>query len=146
MQGHTKKRPTSVTEATVAIIYPGQREQRFVVSAQHANALRTLVATMVRSSPESDNEKTPILNASTPWRTLAIKTGHIVADNPLSEVALTVRAYRKALGISQAQLAEKLGCQQANVSAIEKGKRSIGGTMAKKLAKIFEVDVRMFLV
>lgn len=48
-------------------------------------------------------------------------------------------------GLSQIQLAGKLGIPQTNVSAMELGKRPIGKNMAKRLAKVLNVDYRTFL-
>lgn len=48
-------------------------------------------------------------------------------------------------GLSQVELANKLGIPQTNVSAMELGKRSIGKNMAKRLAEVLNVDYRTFL-
>ena len=61
------------------------------------------------------------------------------------EVTHLIRSARKAAGLSQVALADKLGMPQANLSQIETGKRSVGKALAKKLAKVFGLDYRVFL-
>ena len=152
MQGHTKKRPIEPSEAVVDISwgYDGQ-QQRYVVGARHVDAFRAVVELMATRPAVSvrragaRGKAASVISEEASWRSVAAQTGHIDVHDPQSEVAMTVRAYRKAQGMSQASLAKELGCQQANVSAIEKGQRKVGSAMAKKLAKIFKVDITLFL-
>lgn len=48
-------------------------------------------------------------------------------------------------GLTQRQLAGKLGIAQSNLSAMERGKRPIGKEMAKRLAQALNVDWKVFL-
>ncbi len=64
-------------------------------------------------------------------------------ETPRWAIALSGLRYRE--GISQASLGEVVGVAQTNISKMEKGKRSIGKVLAKKLAKFFETDYRLFL-
>ena len=48
-------------------------------------------------------------------------------------------------GLSQVDLAEKLGISQSNLSKMEVGRRPIGKAMAKRIASILRVDYRIFL-
>ena len=139
MRVRTKKLPTK-DGAVVAIIYPGAETLQFAVTRQSADALRTFIVSLMQNQ-----EYTPKSEPNVSWRTLAEQTGDLEHGNRLSEIALTVRAYRKKQGMTQSELAAKLGCKQANVSAIEKGARPIGVAMAKKLAKLFAVDVSLFI-
>lgn len=59
--------------------------------------------------------------------------------------AVTLRGMRNREGWTQAQLGDKLGVSQANLSKMESGKRSIGKAMAKRLAELFNTDYRLFL-
>jgi DNA-binding XRE family transcriptional regulator len=59
--------------------------------------------------------------------------------------ATLIRGYRTRDGLSQDELAAKLGTTRTNVSAMESGRRAIGKAMAKRLAEIFETDYRNFL-
>ena len=49
-------------------------------------------------------------------------------------------------GITQKELAEKLGIQQHHVSEMEKGIRKIGLAMAKRISKAYAISHRVFLV
>jgi len=56
-----------------------------------------------------------------------------------------VRDLRFGHQLTQAQLAKKLSILQTHVSEIEHNKRPIGKALAKKMAKVFNTDYRMFL-
>jgi DNA-binding XRE family transcriptional regulator len=62
-----------------------------------------------------------------------------------SETGAALRGFRLREGWTQAELAEKVGTNQANLSKMEHGKRPIGKTMAKKFAALFCTDYRIFL-
>lgn len=53
-----------------------------------------------------------------------------------------LRAYRLREDLTQVELAKKTGVPQANISAMEKGTRSIGLVIAKRLAKVLHCDYR----
>ncbi len=76
-----------------------------------------------------------------PWREVA--KDRIKAAG--GESAHMVRTSREIAGLTQTELARRLNMPQANLSQIETGKRTIGKSLAKKLAKIFNVDYRVFL-
>lgn len=48
-------------------------------------------------------------------------------------------------GLTQRELARRIGVPQRHISEMERGKRPIGKEMAKKLAKVLSVDYRVFL-
>ncbi len=48
-------------------------------------------------------------------------------------------------GMTQAQLAKKIGSSQSAVAAIENGTRGIGKSLAAKLAKVFKTNSKVFL-
>ena len=50
-------------------------------------------------------------------------------------------AARLKAGLSQAQLAEKLGIRQNMVSDYERGKRRLSSAMAKRMAKMLKIKV-----
>lgn len=62
---------------------------------------------------------------------------------PMSAVSLAGLRYRE--DYTQKELGDMIGVDQANVSKMERGLRPIGKNMAKKLAKVFKVDYRIFL-
>jgi DNA-binding XRE family transcriptional regulator len=49
----------------------------------------------------------------------------------------TLYIRRKNAGLTQAELAEKVGTSKSNISLMESGKRVIGRRMAKKLSAVF---------
>lgn len=53
-----------------------------------------------------------------------------------------LKAYRLRSDLSQVELAKKSGISQSNIAAMEAGKRPIGITSAKKLAKALKCDFR----
>ncbi len=63
----------------------------------------------------------------------------------LPEWAVTLRGLRNREGLTQAALGNLLGIAQTNISKMELGKRSIGKTIAKRLADLFHTDYRLFL-
>ncbi|MCL2000194.1 MAG: helix-turn-helix domain-containing protein [Planctomycetes bacterium] len=56
-----------------------------------------------------------------------------------------LRGLRTREGITQRELAEKLGIQQHHVSEMEKGTRTIGLAMAKRIAKVYDIAYQVFL-
>ena len=62
-----------------------------------------------------------------------------------SEVGLSLRGARYRENLSQRALAEQVGITQTNLSNMEHGKRPIGEKLAKRFAKVFGSDYRLFL-
>ena len=83
-----------------------------------------------------DYEETPV-----PWRSTAKER----IERAGGEGAYMLKTSRKMATLTQAQLAQKLGMPQGNISQIESGKRPIGKMLAKRLAEIFDLDYRVFL-
>lgn len=61
------------------------------------------------------------------------------------EWAVALRGLRYREGLTQKMLGEMLGIEQTNISKMERGIRPIGKTIAKRIAKIFKSDYRIFL-
>ena len=59
--------------------------------------------------------------------------------------ASSLKAYRLRQELTQKELAAKSKIPQANISAMENGKRPIGLNIAKKLAKILKCDYKKLL-
>ena len=55
-----------------------------------------------------------------------------------------VRPCRENLGLSQAELGEKLGVSRAYICDIEKHRRSIGKDMIKQVATLFDAPIEFF--
>lgn len=87
------------------------------------------------SSQINENDDTPMVADE------AIKK--ICGDRP--EWAVALRGLRFREGLTQKEFGETLGIEQTNISKMEQGKRSIGKVIAKRIAKIFHTDYRIFL-
>lgn len=66
-------------------------------------------------------------------------------DARYTRVGACLQGARLKEKFSQVELAKKIGIPQTNVSAMERGGRPIGKKMAKRIAKVLNVDYRTFL-
>jgi len=57
----------------------------------------------------------------------------------------SLRAYRYREELNQSELAKKSGIPQANISAMENGKRPIGLNIAKRLAEILNCNYKRLI-
>jgi DNA-binding XRE family transcriptional regulator len=80
------------------------------------------------------------------------KHGNILADDYFNEVygdrsraSVSLSGLRYREDYTQKELGDMIGVNQANISKMEKGTRPIGKDIAKRLAKVFKVDYRIFL-
>ncbi len=105
--------------------------ERFKVPRETAKA----VLVLLRGAAEADDELIPA-NKSETFKAL---------DAKFSRPGVSLQGARVKEGLSQVDLAEKIGISQTNLSKMELGKRPIGKTMAKRLANILNVDYRLFL-
>ena len=85
-------------------------------------------------------KKKPRKAKSIPWRKAAEQE-----ITQYSEGGVMLRGCRYKHEITQKELAEEIGVSQHHISEMENGKRSIGKEMAKKLARFFQTDYRVFL-
>jgi len=87
-------------------------------------------------------------------------SGHVVVEEaddedggalPLAEVfpekspGRLIRGLRTREGITQKELARRLGVTQNNISDMERGKRAVSVKMAKRIEEEFSVSYRVFL-
>jgi antitoxin component HigA of HigAB toxin-antitoxin module len=72
---------------------------------------------------------------SVPWREVFPDFGPAEA----------LRGARGLRGLTQAQLAEKIGAHKVHISEMERGKRTIGVNMAKRLGKALDFPYKVFL-
>ena len=77
---------------------------------------------------------------------------HISIDDLFSDLTqesgepgVLLKGLRYREGLSQIDFAKKLNINQANLSAMENGRRAIGKELAKRIADLFEVNYRIFL-
>jgi DNA-binding XRE family transcriptional regulator len=59
--------------------------------------------------------------------------------------AISLAGLRHRDNLTQKQLGEMINVKQSNISLMERGLRHIGKDIAKRLAKVFKTDYRMFL-
>ncbi len=64
---------------------------------------------------------------------------------PESTPGSVLRGARGLRGMTQAQLAQAVGVHVTNISEMERGLRTIGKQMAKRLAKVLEMPYKAFL-
>ncbi|NGX26253.1 MAG: hypothetical protein K940chlam6_00168 [Chlamydiae bacterium] len=77
---------------------------------------------------------------SIPWREAFKKS-----INKHTEGGAVLKGFRSKDGVTQAEVAHVLNISQHHISEMENGKRPIGKEMAKKFAKYFNTDYRVFL-
>lgn len=75
-----------------------------------------------------------------PWREVAKDS-----IEKYTETGLMIRGGRFKAGLTQKQLADKLGILPHHISEMEHGKRAISKKMAHKLAEIMNVSYKVFL-
>jgi DNA-binding XRE family transcriptional regulator len=117
---HTKK-----TAYKVVIEIPGRVDKCVFVPAKHLQKLEAFL----EKYGESD---------LIPWEELA---GDRIAKYKKSGLALRGSRYRE--GISQKELSKRTGISQENISKMENGQRNIGEKVAKKLAKVLNIDYEL---
>ena len=123
MSGTAKMRLIEIT------IRDGAKRKLFLVPPEKANAIETLI----KEAPGSDNE--------------LIDAGEVFPDlrDPEKRPFVVFRGIRMKTGLTQEEVAERLGITQAEVSKIECGKRPIGKALAKKIEHEFKIDYRRLL-
>ena len=59
--------------------------------------------------------------------------------------SVALRGARNREGLTQTELADQIGIKQIHISQMENNKRPIGKEMAKRFAKVLNLDYRVFL-
>lgn len=77
--------------------------------------------------------------------TLSIEEAFSDLIEPNAEPGILLRGLRAREGLTQVQFAKAIKITQANLSAMENNKRPIGKDIAKRIAKKFKVNYRLFL-
>jgi DNA-binding XRE family transcriptional regulator len=111
-------------------IRDGAKRKLFLVPLNKANAIEVLL----KDEPQDEDGA-------------FVEAGKVFPDlrDPEKRPFITFRGIRAKTGLTQEELAERLGISQADVSKIERGKRPIGKALAKKIEKEFKIDYRRFL-
>lgn len=124
-----KTLPTDEPTFKVVIELPGKKKQQFLVPKKHWPK--------VEASLEKYSQSEFAME-STPWNTLAKNR---VAK--FKKAGLALRGARFREGLSQKELGNRCGITQDNISKMETGKRPIGEKVAKKLAKVLDIDFKL---
>lgn len=79
------------------------------------------------------------------------RLGNVSADDVFAELdkkytkaGALLKGLRSREGLSQVEFAKKIGVTQANLSKMENGTRPIGMSVAKRIAKVFDINVNYF--
>lgn len=124
----TKRRRTEMVEVTVG----RERGQKFIGPREKVKPLLRLL---------SDRGFTLVnTKEAIPWRQVFASE-----IEKYGEPGMVLKGLRGREGLTQAQLARKLGIAHYNLSKMENGSRPISKKMAVKLAKILKTDYRVFL-
>lgn len=128
MLAHMKKRPMDDVRVTI----DGQKPRVFSIPKRKAKGLVILL----ENFEVDDNEEEGNVPAEEVFKDLYDKYG---------KSGTTLRGARGIHNMTQVQLAQLIGIPQTDISQMENGKRPIGKKMAKRLAKVFKTDYRVFL-
>ena len=124
MSAPMKTRRTKVVQITVD---SGKRRSLYLVPQDKAESIEHLL---------DEYKYDDFIPAETVLRDIHVQYG---------KSGSVLRGLRVTEGLTQADLAKVLGCPQPWISAWENGSRSLGKKIARKLAKVFRTDYRIFL-
>lgn len=128
MSARTRKRPT---DAQIEVAILGPTKKTFFIPRKASSKLLKFIK-MLQESEEDDDS----VLADEAFKDL---------DKKYGKIGVTLQGFRHRDGLTQIELAKKLGIQQAHVSQMEHSKRPIGKKLAQKLATIFNTSYRLFL-
>ena len=77
--------------------------------------------------------------------TFSIETAFSDLIEPNLEPGILLKGLRAREGLTQLQFSKAIKVTQANLSAMENNKRPMGKDMARRIAKKFKVNYRLFL-
>lgn len=121
---------TAKTRLTKIEISDGKKKHLYLVSAKTAKAVATLLDNC-EDAPTDD----------------AIDARELYPElkNPVKRAAAAFHGTRLRLGLTQKEMAEKIGLSQSDISKIEKGEREISRKLALRIGKVFNIDYKRFL-
>ena len=119
------------------------------LSQKQSRLIRDLNLVLKRYSGKGYNPEVVVEVLSRAMRRLRSKRRSLKVVDVLpiqrASGAEILREQRKRLGLTMQKLAKKTGIVQPNLSAMENGKRAIGVSVARKLAKALQVNYRVLL-
>lgn len=128
MSEHMKKPHTN---SLIEITVHGNPNTKFVIPRSASPKLLDFLRAL-----QSHDENAELVPADEVFKDL---------DEKYGKTGTTIRGLRVRDGITQKNLAQKLAIHQTHISQIENGKRVVGKNLARKLAKVFRTDYRLFL-
>jgi DNA-binding XRE family transcriptional regulator len=128
MSAHTRR---LLTKDSIEVTVHGDSNAKFIISRSSSQKLLNYLELL-----QSHDEDEELIPADEVFRSL---------DQKYGKVGATIRGFRVRDDLTQKDLAKKLNIHQVHVSQIENGKRVVGKNLAKKLAKLFHTDYRLFL-
>lgn len=111
-------------------ITEGKKHRLYLVAQETAHA----VATLLEGCNEGD--EAGLVDARRLYPEL---------NDPVKRAAIAFHGARLRLGLTQKQMAEKIGLSQSDVSKIEKTEREISRKLAVRIGKALKMDYRRFL-
>lgn len=114
-------------DQVVQVTFAGKKPSLYLVPKKKAESLETLL---------NEYRKDNFIPAEEVFKDLHEKYGR---------TGSRLGGYRMRNGLTQEQLAKKVGCPQSWIGGWEGGTRSLGKKWARKLAEFFKTDVRVFL-
>ena len=129
MSAHTKKHPISA-HSHGSMLY-----------ISHPHTIYSIPKT-IANKYVVESEKA---NKATPRTPITIKNILDKLDQKYTKAGALLKGLRLRENLSQAAFAKKIDVTQANLSAMENGRRPIGKIIAKRIEKIFGTNYRYFL-
>jgi len=119
-----------VTDTWIEVHFQGPRSRRHEVYQKMRELGFESVAKVAPNDPHQEE--------FIPWREEFIE----YTDEEM--VGITLKETRRLANLTQQQLSQLTGIPQRQLSEIERGKRAVDKKAAKQLAKVLEVDYRVF--
>jgi DNA-binding XRE family transcriptional regulator len=109
----------------------GKKRKLYLVSASDAAAVEAILIRLDESASDED-----FVDASVLYPHL---------KDPIQGPAASFHGIRLRHGLTQKQMAHKIGVSQSDVSKMEKGERPIGKKIAMRIGEALVIDYRRFL-
>lgn len=109
----------------------GKKRKLYLVSTADAAAVEVILARLDERSSDEDYIDSDVLYP------------HL--RDPIKGPAASFHGIRLRHGLTQKQMAEKIGVSQSDVSKMEKGERPVGKTIAMRIGAALGIDYKRFL-
>jgi len=109
----------------------GKKRKLYLVSPEDAAAVEAILGRLDNRASDEDYVDADVLYP------------HL--KDPIQGPATSFHGIRLRTGLTQKQMAEKIGVSQSDVSKMEKGERPIGKKIAMRIGEALGIDYRRFL-